>query len=39
MNKARKMAEQLILEKSKEKFLRGDKTALQKADKLVFPGG
>lgn len=27
------------MEKSKEKFLKGDKTALQRADKLVFPGG
>ncbi|EWS70940.1 flagellar associated protein, putative (macronuclear) [Tetrahymena thermophila SB210] len=39
MNRARKLAEQLIMEKSKEKFLKGDKSALQKADKLVFPGG
>lgn len=39
MMKARKYVEQLIIEKNRDKFMRGDKTSVIRPDKLNFPGG
>lgn len=38
LTKGRKLAEQLIMERNKEKFLKGEKQG-PRMDKIVFPGG
>ncbi|KAL4498636.1 hypothetical protein ABPG72_019754 [Tetrahymena utriculariae] len=39
MLKARKQVEQLIVEKNRDKYMRGDKTQVIRPEKLNFPGG
>lgn len=39
MVKARKTVEQLIIEKNRDKYMRGDKSQAIRPEKLNFPGG
>lgn len=39
MIKARKYVESLIIEKNRDKYMRGDKSQVIRPDKLNFPGG
>lgn len=37
--KARKYVESLIIEKNRDKYMRGDKTQVIRPEKLNYPGG
>lgn len=39
MMRARKLVEQLITEKNRDKYMRGDKSQAIRPEKIVFPGG